>query len=124
MNFRFGPQSAAAFSALVFTLAFGFRLMLGDHTIFQAGTEGGFVAAFCFATYCAGYKAPLWAWKSDLGLLVGSVASGIALYCTGHFLSQGVLFDSRFVLILYGLSAAIMYGVGYSDRWFESGTDD
>lgn len=109
------------FAAYIFVLSIVVRLIFGDHTLIQAGTECAIFSIFSASVYTLGYYMSKRTY-SDGGLLLNVFGTGAVMFMLGTVM-HGVVpdsFTSSFFLIGYTAIAMFMSWLGYEDQRAEA----
>ena len=109
------------FAVFIFVLSFIVRIVFGDHTLVQAGTECSIFALFSASVYTLGYYMSKRTY-SDGGLLLNVFGTGAVMFMLGTVMHEVVpaSFTSTFFLISYTAIAMWMSWLGYEDERSEA----
>lgn len=121
MSFNCGWQAGGFFAAYIFVLSIVVRLIFGDHTLVQAGTEAAIFSLFSASVYTLGYYMSKRKY-SDMGLITHVAFSGLAMLIIGSAMNAAVAaaFTSSFFIVVYTLVAMFMAWLGYEDQRSEA----
>jgi len=128
MSFKCGWQAGGFFVAYIFVLSFIVRIIFGDHTLAQAGTECATLGLYCGLVYALGYYLSgavgyvAYTFWHDIWQLLYVLGGAILMWNLGKHMHATVAasFTSTFFLAVCAGLAGLMAYLGFDDERSEA----
>lgn len=121
MSFKCGWQAGCMFAVYIGVITLVVRLIFGDHTLAQAGTEAATVGFYCGTIYALGYYLGS-VINTELKHLAYIIAAVVGMRLLGDYMNATYAesFTSTFFLVVYTGVAGLMSFLGVDDEHGEA----